>query len=132
MMGVVVSDAEYDSKALKLFNRVVELDPDYPSIYFHRGLSHFFLWDFEAAISDLNRAVEYNPGSPAAYYARGTVFFLNEQNTRALDDMTATIDRDPKYGDAYMLRSEIYRQMGNMEQARSDSIRALELGVDNW
>ncbi len=130
MMGVVLSDAQYDRHALELFNRVVELDPDYPGIYFQRGLSHFFLWNIDAAISDLTRAIEYNPGSPTRYYARGSVYFFDEQNTRALYDMSATIDRDPGYADAYLLRSYIYHELGNPEEARSDSIRAAELGID--
>jgi formylglycine-generating enzyme required for sulfatase activity len=132
MMGVIYSDIERDDLALKLFNRVVELDPDYPGIYFHRGLSHFFLCNDEAAISDLSRAIEYNSGSPTPYYARGTAYLMNEQLGRALDDMNRTIACDPYYGDAYMLRSEIYREMGNLEQARSDSVRASELGFSGW
>ena len=130
MMGVVLSDAQKDRRALELFNKVVELDPDYPGIYFHRGLTHFFLGDIDAAVSDLTRAIEYNPGSPTPYYARGSVYFFDQQNTRALDDMSATIDRDPKYADAYLLRSYLHRELGNTEEARSDSIRAAELGID--
>ncbi len=42
--------------------------------------------------------------------------------------MAATIERNPNDGDAYMMRSHIYRQMGNLEQARSDSIMAASLG----
>ena len=132
MMGVVLSDAQKNRHALELFNKVVELDPDYPGIYFHRGLAHFFLWDIDAAISDLTRAIEYNPGSPSAYYARGTVYFLSKQHIRALDDMSATIDRDPGYTDAYLLRSYIHTELGNAEEARADSVRAEELGIDEW
>jgi len=132
MMGVVLSDAEYYQKALKAFNRVIELDPDYPGIYYHRGFAQLFLWNFDEAISDFSRAIEYNPGSPSPYFARGTAYYLNEQNYKALEDMSATIDRNPNDGEAYMLRSQIYRQLGNLEQAESDSTRAAALGVDEW
>ncbi len=129
IMGVVLSDAEYDQKALKAYNTVVELDPDYPGIYFHRGLSHVFLWNLDEAISDLSRAIVYNPGSPSAYYARGSAYCLNEQYDRAIEDMSSTIEINPEYSEAYMLRSQMYRELGNLEQAESDSIRATALGI---
>ncbi len=130
MLGVIRSDAGYYEKALELFNRVIELDPDYPSIYFHRGLSYVFLGNLDEAISDLSRAIEYNPSSPNQYFARGSAYYLNEQNNRAIDDMSSAIECNPEHGEAYMMRSHIYRELGKLEQAESDSIRAAALGID--
>ncbi len=127
MLGVVFADAGKDQQSLKVFNTVVELDPDYPGIYFQRGLAHVFLDNHDKAISDLNRAIVYNPFSPTTYYARGSAYAINEQYDRAIEDMSSAIERNPEYGDAYMTRSHIYLEMGNMDQAESDSIRAAQL-----
>ncbi len=132
MFGVVLVDAEYERHALKVLNRVVELDPDYPGIYYQRGFANLFLWNLDEAISDFTRAIEYNPGSPAPFFARGTAYFVDEQFYRALGDMEAAIDRNPADGDTYIMRSQIHIQMGNLEEARSDSIRAAELGAEPW
>ncbi len=129
MMGVVFADEGKNQQSLKLFNRVVELDPDYPGIYFQRGLAHVFLGNISEAISDLTRAIIYNPGSPTAYYARGSAYAINEQYNRAIEDMSLAIDRNSVYGEAYMARSLINHELGNLEQAESDRVRAAQLGI---
>lgn len=58
--GKLSSDGNY-SAAIKAFNKVVELNPKYADIYFHRGTAYLYDLKFEEAIKDFDKAIELEP-----------------------------------------------------------------------
>lgn len=132
MMGVVYSDMNQNLQSVKLFNRTITIDPDYPGVYFQRGMAMLFLDDMQQAVDDFSRAISGYCYSPTYYYARGTALALMDDYDWALSDIEKCIELDPEYGDAYMLRSFIQKELGNMSEARMDSITARQLGTESW
>ena len=132
MLGVVLSDAGHDQQALKMLDRVVELDPCYPLVYFHRGIAHGMLWNVQEALDDLALAAVFDPGAPRTYYARACILFLDGCLEEAVEDLGMVLERDPDHADAFMLRSQAYRELGELERAEADSLRAAALGVTGF
>ena len=47
--------------ALEDYNKVIELRPDYPGLYFDRGLTMFALERYEEAVADYDKSIHQNP-----------------------------------------------------------------------
>lgn len=111
-------------ESLRDFRTALVLDPDYPSIYFHRGIAHILLYNTDESIDDLDRDIASDSHSFRTLYARSTARYLMCDFQLALVDADAAIESNPRNGNSYMLRCEIRRELENFQEARSDSIRA--------
>jgi antitoxin component YwqK of YwqJK toxin-antitoxin module len=54
------SEGNYSS-AIKAFDKVIELNPNYSDLYFHRGTAYLYDMKFDEAIKDYDRAIELEP-----------------------------------------------------------------------
>src|ERR1700747_296661 len=56
--------------AIKLYNKVVELDSNYEDVYYRRGLSKAELNDLNGAIADFTKAIQADPNDVDALRER--------------------------------------------------------------
>jgi len=61
------------NEALADFNKAIELDPYSADIYNYRGMTKYYLEDFQASLIDFNKAIELQPDYAEAYNLRGIV-----------------------------------------------------------
>lgn len=54
------SEGNYSS-AIKAFDNVIELNPNYSDLYFYRGTAYLYAMKFDEAIKDYDRAIELEP-----------------------------------------------------------------------
>src|SRR5210317_533162 len=60
------------------YDRVIELDPDFPFAWYNRGYVKAMNGNYWGAISDLTRAAELDPEFAAAFYNKGLLLiYLN-------------------------------------------------------
>ena len=92
--GVSLANNGKNEKALKCFDRAVELDPGEPEYLSNRGNMRLYLDDFEGAVRDFSLVIEADPHSGAAYYNRGIAYSHLGLYTEAAQDL----DRACKLG----------------------------------
>jgi tetratricopeptide (TPR) repeat protein len=57
--------------AIADYTKAIEINPNYASTYYNRGILKKDLKDYSGAIADYTKAIEINPNYAIAYYNRG-------------------------------------------------------------
>ena len=73
MQGKILSNMQEHRKAIAAFDKVIELDPNYPSCYIQRAIAKCALRQYQEAINDLDQHLQIEPDDFYAYRFRGKV-----------------------------------------------------------
>jgi tetratricopeptide (TPR) repeat protein len=125
--GVSLAMAGRHEDALKDFNRVLELRPNFGKQYFLRGELYSALGDFRKAIEDYNQATRYAFNESKVYTSRGFAFFTFGDVRQAMNDYNLAISRNDQDYDAYTFRGDAFTAQGNHAAAVRDYQRAITL-----
>ncbi len=79
---------EYLNDALKDYNMVLELDPEFTFAYYNRGYINGILGDYKNAIDDFTYAIERNEDFSEAYYNRGLLLIFINENKIGCQDLS--------------------------------------------
>ena len=82
---------------------------------------------YDLAIADFTKMIEMEPMVVYGYYSRGWCYEFAGDDRKAMDDYNAGIDIDKNYVSLYMMRGRLHRKQGNMELAKPDFEKVLEL-----
>ncbi|EJS43470.1 tom71p [Saccharomyces arboricola H-6] len=66
-MALTLADKENSQDFFRFFQQAIELDPEYPPTYYHRGQMYFILQDYTNAKTDFQKAQSLNPGNIYPY-----------------------------------------------------------------
>ena len=87
----------------------------------------------QEARAAFDKAIQDDPKNPEAYFARGfNILSDGNQLNAAITDFNQAIELNPKYARAYLMRSRAYAALGDIDHAKADHDKALELepGID--
>ena len=59
--------------AIQEFNEAIRIEPDYVHAYQNRGVSYYFLDQYETAIADFTKAIRLDPDNALAYASEDTL-----------------------------------------------------------
>lgn len=93
----------------------------------NRAIAHAALRDLKSALADLDAALDADSTLLEARYNRGNVYVGLGRPVPAIEDFTAVIDAAPAFALAWLNRGLAYEQKGDLEAARSDLQKALDL-----
>ncbi len=113
--------------AIKDYNKVIELTPDYPDIYFDRGIAKTQLKQYEDALTDYDEAIRLKPDDAISYFNRG---FAKDQLGRyeeAIADYDKGIRLKSDDAISYFNRGFAKDQLGRYEEAIIDYDNAIRL-----
>lgn len=85
--GVVYTNMQKYTKAIRDFKAAIALDSTCYEAYNHLGIVYMCRNEFDLAIECFNRSVELNPAYAKAYYNRGIVRLYQQDTDEALADM---------------------------------------------
>ena len=91
-------------KAIRLYTRVVTLDPNNARAYFNRGVAYRSQGDMDRALADFNHALAKNPDILEALYGRGMIYLQRKLYDKTIADMNRVIELDPKHSGAFRVR----------------------------
>jgi len=131
LKGVTSFSLRQFEKAVRNFDKEVELSPEDATAYVDRGIAYFGLGHYEAAIKDHTTAIKLNPVHVAAYTSRGNAYARLEQYEAAIREYTTAIELSPEYATAYVDRGITYSELGHYEAAIKDHTTAIELSPEN-
>ncbi|MGK2936079.1 MAG: protein kinase domain-containing protein [Gemmatimonadaceae bacterium] len=126
--------------ARQMFNRAIEIDPDYALA--HAGVAYccaFLYMYFDARASNLNqadaasrRAVELDPQLAEAHVARGFAVSLRKEFEEAERELELAIELDPRSYDAAYFYGRALLTQGKWERAVDMFARGSELRPEDY
>lgn len=84
--AIEFTESNRNEEAIRVCDKLADLLPDNPDIYFLRGVNKYLLKDFDGAISDFNRVLKMNPNYTDAYLFRAKSKRGNRNYLGALRD----------------------------------------------
>ncbi len=117
--------------AVSTFDKVIDLDPEYPDVYLKRGVAHRNNGSVSLALEDLELAIEIDPGNVEVYLERGRTYLENEQPVEGLADLRLAISLVPEEPLAYYSRGWAYLDLDRPLPAIRDFFEAIKLDPEN-
>ena len=62
-------------KALKSFESILKIDPNYPEAHYFIGNTYAFMKDYDKALESFNKTIELKPNYGNAYNSKATVLY---------------------------------------------------------
>ncbi|MBS3067310.1 AAA family ATPase [Candidatus Micrarchaeota archaeon] len=119
--------SEFDL-ALLDYIRTLEINPKHATVHCDLGLVYYEKKEYGNAFAHYNASIVLYPKFWRAYYGRAVLHYYYKLNADcALNDLNNALEFNPKYAKAYDLRGLVYQQMGQIEEAKADYKKALEL-----
>ena len=115
------------SKAIKYYNKAIELNPLLTVAYNNRGGAHHSEGKYHYAIEDFSIGIGLNRDDAKAYYNRGLAYCDNGQIKKALKDWKKAIELKPDYADAYQHLGITHAKQDKFECAIQYHNKAIEL-----
>ena len=126
----IAKQGEY-KKAIKAYDRVIEIDQDFADAYYNRGVAKVRLKEFQEAIEDFNKAIELKPDDIFCYLNRGVAKDQIKEFREAIEDFDKAIDLDPEYPYSYVNRGIANAKLGEHKDAIEDFDKAIVLKPDD-
>jgi len=122
---------ETNAQARQMWEKAVELDPQYAEAYAGLGYTYQAEWVFrwsadtqnlERAFELAQRAVALDHSLPVAHSLMSSVYYLTQQYDQAIAEGERAIALDPNNADSYGVQAEALNVAGRPEEA----LRAVE------
>jgi TolB-like protein len=127
---------EANVQARQLFERAIELDPQYAGAYAVLGWTYLMEWvsqwspdpqTLAQAFVLAQRAVVLNDSLPVAHTVLGLVHLFQKQHEQAIAEGKRAITLDPNYAEGYLRLGTIFSLAGRPEEAIGLVEKALRL-----
>lgn len=116
-------------KAIQMFDKAIELNPNNANAYKHRG-DVYFCTDLEKAIKDYTKAIELKPNYIGAYSARAAIYYsplVDVPIAKAIEDYVTILNYANNFCEAYESLGEILYANEDYEWADFMFTKAIEL-----
>jgi tetratricopeptide (TPR) repeat protein len=129
--GVVAYHNGHYEKALELFEKCIEIDPEFTEGYNNLGLTCTELDMEERATEAFKKAIELNPDLAATYNNLGYVFYRLGSLQEAVEMYQEAICRSKDNGSAYTNLGNAYYKLERIEEAIDAWKKAVEIDPSN-
>jgi len=119
-LGWTYHRAGLDEKAVRFFDKAIELNRKYALAYNNRAGALARLGRYAEALDDCNRAVQLTPGWASAYNTRGNIHLEMERLAEAVADYDKAIGYKTDFSDAYHNRAVALFCLKRYEEAWAD------------
>jgi len=128
--NVEYSKANY-SKALELYEKAIELEPDDAVAWYNKGITLGELNRLEEELQAYEKAIELKPDYTHALVNKGVTLGELNRHEEALKAHEKAIELKPDLAQAWFNRACTYSLKGEKEKALSDLKKAIELDISN-
>ena len=128
-------DRQGQLKAIRFYEKAIELDPQNPEGYYKRGLfmsnytfgaDKVLLYAPEDVMADLQKAIELDPNSAGAHRALGIVYDRMYDTANAIKTFKKAVRLDPNDAYSQIYLAEQYAQTGQQQLAINALAKAIE------
>jgi serine/threonine protein kinase/Flp pilus assembly protein TadD len=131
--------AENIERAINLFKRAIELDPEYALAYAGLGEAYRRMYDetrdsewVDLAIQYSERAKEINNKLPAVHVTLGIIQQATGRYDEAVNSYRRALELDPVNADAYRGLARAYSYLGSTDEAEETFKRSIRLRPSYW
>jgi arylsulfatase A-like enzyme/Flp pilus assembly protein TadD len=117
-LGIALSDAGRGEEALRLFGRVLEIEPGNGFAYQNAGIASLKLGRAVEARESLEKALAIHERNPRAWNALGVARMQLKEPEKALEAWAQCLKYDPKQYDALYNVGRVAGQIGDWKRAR--------------
>ncbi|MES2411221.1 MAG: tetratricopeptide repeat protein [Bacteroidota bacterium] len=118
--------------AIKSYDKVTELDAEYPTAYISRGSAYLDLKQYDKAIDNYTIAIKLSPENEESYAYRGRAFYEIDKVENSKDDFDKAIDLNKDFSYAYSNRAILkYTKLNDVAGGCEDLKKAAELGDED-
>jgi len=114
------------AESLADFQQVVKLAPT-ADAYYYRGVTRYFLEQYEAAVADFSQALSLDADFAPAYLKRCTAHYYRQEYLSGIKDCDEFVRRKPDSYDGYYHRGILRSRAGDQDGALVDYRRAVDL-----
>jgi len=132
-LGLTIYEQGNYSEAITIFDSAIQLNPEEPDYFVHRGLAHQGNGDTKGAEADYRAALELNPGHSIAYHNLSILLKQDGKASRELLDKA--IENNPDLSYPYIERGAYLLEEEDYTGALRDFNKALQLdpkSAENW
>jgi len=115
-------------KALREFDKAIELDPDNYQAYFWRGRVYIKVDSLNEAKADFEMVIKLKPGYSEGYNNLGWLHMQLEEYDESIHYLSKSLELKPNDGWTYYTRGRCYYQKGDLQKALKDIKTSCSLG----
>ncbi len=115
------------TEALTAYNYAIQLDSKYTGAFYNRGLTYYFLKEFDLAIADYNQALLLNSKYALVYYSRGMAYEELKKYDTAIADYDNVIILAPDFVQAYYNRGLVNTLLSKYNEAVHDFLKVTKI-----
>lgn len=119
-------------KAIKCFNKILEIYPKNHTAYFNIAKAYDSLNELEDAVEAYTKALELKPGDIASFYSRGIVLNKLCKHEEAIKDFKKVLNTNPTHAKALIGLGFSYINIGSKEKAIEAWEKASAIDKDSF
>jgi len=116
-LAIVYSELGYDSLSLNLYEKIIEIDPDYFFAYSNRGATYLQLYKLGEAMADIGTAIKLDSLSPHPYMNLGNLNRLQENYEDAIRYYNKVLELDAAFANALYCLGQVLDKQGKKKEA---------------
>jgi pentatricopeptide repeat protein len=114
--GFTALQAEYYQTAIKQFEKVKSLDPEYTSVYLFLAKSYEYEGMLKESLETVNEGLKYDSFNKELYLYGGKVALKNKRPEEAEKMLKEALALDPGYIEAAITLTDFYLSIGKYEE----------------
>jgi tetratricopeptide (TPR) repeat protein len=123
-LGNIAMRRERMQEAIPHYQRVAEIDPDFPGIWFNLGFAHRLLGNFEQAETSYRHAVQKEPGDIRPYSELIAIAMNQGDKQKAHDIAEQSVKANPDSASLRALLASVLQEMGDLHSAEKQLAEA--------
>jgi tetratricopeptide (TPR) repeat protein len=130
LLGAIAIQMGNPQRAVELFGRAIEIDPNNVAAYCNSGLALRELRQLDAALARFEQAIALKADSSEAYSNRGLVLCELKQWDAALASYRQAIAIEPDYAEAHLACARVLQELKQWDAALASCDRAIAIVPD--
>jgi len=126
-MGTVLFAKKEYEKAIELFKKAIEINPQNDAAYTYIGIAHKNKEEYSQAIEAYKKAIDINPKSDNAYYNMGFTYEFQKEYKQAIKSYINAVTINSKNAGAYYNMGMLYELQEEYKEAIESYERVLKL-----
>jgi Flp pilus assembly protein TadD len=115
--AVQAEEAGEKMRAVRLYQEILEIDPNYAAAYINLGTINFHLRQYARAEELYRRATEVDPGYVLAFFDLGNVLDELQRPEESIASYLQAVSLSPRYADAHYNLALAYERKGERRKA---------------
>lgn len=126
-LGIMASNAGHYSEAIKFFEKVLQLNPDYKDALIEKAFAHMQLNEYKEALNYYNQLLKLYPEDAQTYYGLGIIYDNLDNKDLSIQNFLEAIKRNEKNDLYYFELGRTYHKYDQRENAEQCFLKQISL-----